>query len=70
MGSSCSSIREVPILFKVLFCKILNVLFLYLFSCIICVKNVINLLQYYITNHMAESKKALKSLLMKVNELA
>ena len=29
-----------------------------------------NLLQYYITNHMVESKKELKSLLMKVNELA
>ena len=39
-------LHYITILFKILYCKIKNVDFCVCFLCIICVKNIINLLQY------------------------
>ena len=43
---SSGDVTGTIVLFKVLYCKIKNVLFFVCFLCIICVKSIINLLQY------------------------
>ena len=47
-ASVCQLLYHTTVLFKVLYCKIKNVFFIFCvcFLCIICVKSIINLLQY------------------------
>ena len=42
----CQTLYCTTVLFKVLYCKIKNILFFVCCLCIICVKSIINLLQY------------------------